>query len=92
MDKGEAALDGRLALDDLVAALSAVPGVGPWTAHYLALRLGEPDALPVADLGLRRAARPGAPLTTAALAEASEAWRPWRATAALRLWLSEPAA
>ena len=72
--------------------LCAVRGVGPWTAHYLALRLGEPDALPVADLGLRRAARPCAPLTTAALAEASEAWRPWRSTAALRLWLSEPAA
>ena len=92
VDKGEAALDGSLGLDELVAALCAVRGVGPWTAHYLALRLGEPDALPVADLGLRRAARPDAPLSTAALAEASEAWRPWRSTAALRLWLSEGAA
>ena len=69
-------------------------GLGPWTASDIALRLGEPDAFPVADLGLRRAgARAGDPLTTAELAARAEAWRPWRAPAAVRLWLSEePAA
>ena len=55
----------------------------------IALRLGEPDTFPAADLGLRRAANPGGePLTTAALAARAEAWRPHRAAAALRLWLS----
>ena len=90
VDKGDVALDGRLPLDDLVAAICAVPGLGPWTASYIALRLGEPDAFPAADLGLRRAANPGAdPLTTSDLAARAEAWRPHRGAAALRLWLSE---
>jgi AraC family transcriptional regulator, regulatory protein of adaptative response / DNA-3-methyladenine glycosylase II len=91
VDKGELPLDGRLPLDDLVAAVCAVPGVGPWTAGVLALRLGEPDTFPAADLGLRRAANPGGhALSTDALAALAEAWRPHRAAAALRLWLSEP--
>ena len=76
-----------------VAALTALPGVGPWTAHYVALRaLGEPDAFPEGDLVLRRAAGGDAPLTPAALRELAEAWRPWRAYAALHLWnLAAPA-
>jgi AraC family transcriptional regulator of adaptative response / DNA-3-methyladenine glycosylase II len=90
VDKGDVPIDGRLPLDDLVAAITAVPGLGPWTASYLALRMGERDAFPVADLGLRRAAsRDGTPLSTAALAERAERWRPHRATAAVRLWMSE---
>jgi AraC family transcriptional regulator of adaptative response / DNA-3-methyladenine glycosylase II len=89
VDKGEVPLDGRLPLDDLLAAVGAVPGLGPWTASVIALRLGEPDAFPAADLGLRRAANPeGGPLTAAELAARAEAWRPHRAAAALRLWLS----
>ena len=84
-------LDGRLALDDLIAAICAVPGLGPWTAGVIALRMGEPDTFPAADLGLRRAANPGGePLTTAELAARAEPWRPHRAAAALRLWLVEP--
>ena len=68
-------------------SLTAVPGLGPWTANYLALRLGEPDAFPAADLGLRRAlARPERP-GPAALGALAEAWRPWRAVAAMHLWL-----
>ena len=90
VDKGEVPLDGRLPLDDLIAAVCAVPGLGPWTAGVIALRLGEPDTFPAADLGLRRAANPGGPpLSTGELAERAEAWRPHRAAAALRLWLSE---
>jgi AraC family transcriptional regulator of adaptative response / DNA-3-methyladenine glycosylase II len=90
VDKGDVPIDGRLPLDDLIAAITAVPGLGPWTASYLALRMGERDAFPVADLGLRRAAsRDGTPLSTAALAERAERWRPHRATAAVRLWMSE---
>ena len=47
-------LDGSTSLDRLVAAVTAVDGLGPWTAHYLALRLGEPDACPTTDLALGR--------------------------------------
>jgi AraC family transcriptional regulator of adaptative response / DNA-3-methyladenine glycosylase II len=62
--------------------LVALPGVGPWTAEYLALRLGEPDAFPAGDLGLRRALS----LTERELAARAEAWRPFRGYAALHLW------
>ena len=75
-------------LDETVTALCALPGIGPWTAQYIAMRaLREPDAFPAADLGLLRAmeTRAGRP-TPVALAKRAEAWRPWRAYAALRLW------
>jgi AraC family transcriptional regulator, regulatory protein of adaptative response / DNA-3-methyladenine glycosylase II len=69
-------------------ALLALPGVGPWTAEYVALRaLGEPDAFPASDLGLRRALGPaGQPLATQALEQRSKDWQPWRAYAAILLW------
>ncbi len=68
-------------------ALRALPGVGPWTVEYIAMRaLRDPDAFPTGDLVLRRAASSGAPLTTRALEARSEPWRPWRAYAALALW------
>jgi 3-methyladenine DNA glycosylase/8-oxoguanine DNA glycosylase len=76
-------------LEDLVAAITAVRGLGPWTAGYLALRMGERDAFPASDLGLRRAASPAEPVTTAALLERAAGWRPFRASAAVRLWMSE---
>lgn len=67
--------------DDVIARLMAVRGIGPWTANYIALRaLGDPDAFPVADLGLRRA------LDVEDLATAAERWRPWRGYVAIRLW------
>jgi 3-methyladenine DNA glycosylase/8-oxoguanine DNA glycosylase len=68
-----------------------VPGVGEWTAQYIAMRaLGEPDAFPATDLGLRRALGPGAkPIAGRRLAEIAEAWRPWRAYAAMALWMSQ---
>lgn len=87
VDKGDVPLDGSLPLDDLIAAIFRVPGLGPWTASYIALRLGESDAFPAADLGLRKAANPaGEPLTTAELTARAEVWRPHRAAAAVRLW------
>ena len=87
-----AAADGRLdfgaPVDDVTAALEALPGLGPWTAQYVALRaLGEPDAFPAGDLVLRRmAASNGVPLTPRALLARAEAWRPWRGYAVLHLW------
>lgn len=66
------------------AALTALPGIGPWTAEYIAMRsLGDPDAFPEGDLALARAAG----LDRRTLLEHAEAWRPWRAYAALHLWM-----
>jgi AraC family transcriptional regulator of adaptative response / DNA-3-methyladenine glycosylase II len=82
-------LDGSVGLDELVRSISAVRGLGPWTANYLALRIGERDAFPAADLGLQRAlALPERP-STAALTTIADAWRPWRAFAAVHLWLAD---
>ena len=70
-------------------SLVALPGIGPWTAHYIAMRaLGQPDAFPAADLILRRAAGRGETLSTRATEAMSEAWRPWRAYAVMLLWRS----
>ncbi len=77
-------LDRSITLDRLVASLAALDGLGPWTAHYIALRLGEPDAFPTTDLGLRHAYAGLAPHET--LGEAAERWRPWRALVATHLW------
>ena len=79
--------------DDAVAALDAVPGIGPWTAHYIAMRaLRYPDAFPAGDLGLRKAlgaleGKDGVP-SEATLERRAETWRPWRAYAAATLWHS----
>jgi AraC family transcriptional regulator of adaptative response / DNA-3-methyladenine glycosylase II len=72
-----------------VAQLVALPGIGPWTANYIAMRaLRFPDAFPAADLGLRKAIGQGE-LVPASVAESrSAAWRPWRAYAATALWQS----
>jgi len=77
-------------LDKAVATLTTVPGIGPWTAQYIAMRaLREPDAFPAADLGLLRAMGSGQEkLTPVALAHRAEVWRPWRAYAAMHLWMS----
>jgi AraC family transcriptional regulator of adaptative response / DNA-3-methyladenine glycosylase II len=85
---GTLPLDGTLGGDDVAARLRALPGIGDWTAQYVLLRaLGEPDAFPAGDLGLRRAAGNGSgPLAERTLAKRSEAWRPWRGYAAMHLW------
>lgn len=76
-------------LDEAVQRLRAIPGVGEWTAQYIALRqLREPDAFPASDLGLMRAladARGKRPSSNELLLRA-ERWRPWRAYAAQHLW------
>jgi AraC family transcriptional regulator of adaptative response / DNA-3-methyladenine glycosylase II len=86
--RGVPLLDRAGGLDEAVGRLRAVRGIGPWTAHYIAMRAcGEPDAFPGSDLGLRRAlGSPRRPLSVSALARRAEAWRPWRAYAAMRLW------
>lgn len=81
---GKLTFDLASGLDEFVARLCDLPGIGPWTAQYVAMRLGEPDAFPAGDLGLRRAAG----VTQAALASKADAWRPWRAYAAMYLWTS----
>ena len=69
-----------------IEALVACPGIGPWTAQYIAMRaLRWPDAFPDGDLGLLQAS--GEP-SARALARRAESWRPWRAYAAMYLWES----
>jgi AraC family transcriptional regulator of adaptative response / DNA-3-methyladenine glycosylase II len=81
-------------LDETLATLRALPGIGEWTAQYIALRaLRDPDAFPATDIGiLRGAAEEGVRPTPAALVARAETWRPWRAYAAQHLWCAEPAA
>ena len=82
----------RADLESAVAALKALPGVGEWTAQYIALReLREPDAFPQGDVALQRAmATPdGVRPNAAELLARAEAWRPWRAYAAQHLWAGD---
>lgn len=75
-------------LDAFVASWCELPGIGAWTAHYIAMRaLGHPDAFPAADLVLRKMLGSNGSLLSARAVEAiAEAWRPWRAYAVMRLW------
>ena len=87
----EVILDRSQPLDALVAAITAIPGLGQWTAHYIALRLGEHDAFPTHDVGLRRALKHIDPGCTEPLTQLAERWSPWRAAAAIHLWLTPDA-
>jgi AraC family transcriptional regulator of adaptative response / DNA-3-methyladenine glycosylase II len=90
----EALQSKRLLLDpgcdrvEALTTLSELPGFGPWTTQVIAMRaLGDPDAFPVADLGVRRAAEAlGLPPSPGALSAHAERWRPWRAYAVQYLW------
>ena len=75
-------------LEAFAAELTALPGIGPWTAHYIAMRgFADPDAFPASDLGLLRSARAlGIGTTPRELERHAERWRPWRAYAAQALW------
>ncbi|MDG9678644.1 AlkA N-terminal domain-containing protein [Micromonospora sp. DH14] len=77
VDRGEA-----------VRGLLALPGIGPWTANYLAMRaFGDPDILLSSDLAVRRgAAALGLPDTPTTLDRYAQRWRPWRSYATIRLW------
>lgn len=76
-------------LTETIAKLRALPGVGPWTAQYISMQaLREPDAFPATDPALLRAALArGARQSPRELLKIAEAWRPWRAYAAMRLWM-----
>lgn len=78
-----------LALDDAIARLKSVRGIGDWTAHYIALRaLRFTDAFPAGDLGLQKAAAENSSrLNEKQLAARAAGWSPWRAYAALALWM-----
>ncbi len=81
---GAVSFEGALDSGRVREALLALPGIGPWTAQYVAMRaLGEPDAFPTGDLGLLHATG----LKSAKeLEQRSNAWHPWRAYAAIHLW------
>jgi DNA-3-methyladenine glycosylase II len=88
----QAMVDGRVDFSQpwsqVETALQTLPGFGPWTRAYLAIRLGrDRDAFPASDIGLIRAANVTTPAELLALAEA---WRPWRAYAAVYLWAVAP--
>jgi AraC family transcriptional regulator of adaptative response / DNA-3-methyladenine glycosylase II len=74
--------------DETVARLLEVPGIGAWTAGYVAMRaIGDPDVFLPTDLAVRRgAAALGLPSTPSALQTHAERWRPWRSYALIRLW------
>src|SRR5262249_42899707 len=87
-----AVLEPGRGLAEAVKALTHLKGIGEWTAQYIAMRaLREPDAFPVGDIGLMRAlAGPdGVRPTAAELLARAEAWRPYRAYAALHLWAAD---
>lgn len=87
---GDIVLDRGADREQTMTQLLALPGVGPWTVSYIALRaLGDPDALPATDLGLRSAlARRGLATDLRSVTVYAEAWRPWRSYATMHLWAS----
>lgn len=90
----QAVLEGALdfepaqSLEAFIERCTALPGIGPWTAHYLALRsLGQPDALPSGDLVLQKTLPgDGGRIRSTALEARAESWRPWRSYAVMHLW------
>jgi AraC family transcriptional regulator of adaptative response / DNA-3-methyladenine glycosylase II len=91
-----ALVDGRVIIDpgadrrQLERELLALPGIGPWTAAYIAFRaLGDPDVWMASDLGVRKALElAGQPSDPAVSTRLAERWRPWRSYAQLYLWAS----
>jgi AraC family transcriptional regulator of adaptative response / DNA-3-methyladenine glycosylase II len=81
---GTVRLEPSVSVDEAVAALKELPGIGDWTAQYVAMRaLRDPDAFPASDLGIYRSLGVSKPREALA---AAEAWRPWRAYAVMHLW------
>jgi AraC family transcriptional regulator, regulatory protein of adaptative response / DNA-3-methyladenine glycosylase II len=82
--KGKVNFDSVADSANFLERLCEIPGIGRWTAEYIAMRaLGEPDAFPASDLGLIRASGLNG---AKELEQHAEAWRPWRAYAAMHLW------
>jgi AraC family transcriptional regulator of adaptative response / DNA-3-methyladenine glycosylase II len=90
---GELVLDVGESREELTETLTALPGIGPWTAGYVAMRvLGSPDILLTSDLALRHGAeRLGLPAKAADLASHGARWAPWRSYAGMHLWRSAAA-
>jgi AraC family transcriptional regulator, regulatory protein of adaptative response / DNA-3-methyladenine glycosylase II len=90
----EAVATGQLDLDpgadraEMVQRMTALPGIGAWTAGYVAMRgIGDPDVFLPTDLGVRRGATAlGLPDTPSTLDAYATRWRPWRSYAVIRLW------
>ena len=72
--RGEVSFDASRGLEHFEQKMVSLPGIGPWTAQYIAMRIGEPDAFPAGDLYLKK------------FVKSSDAWRPWRAYAAMYIW------
>jgi len=89
----ELVLDVGMPSEEFIARLTALPGIGPWTAGYLAMRvLGNPDILLSTDLVmLQSAAAMGMPSTAKTLATHGAKWAPWRSYAGMHLWRNRPA-
>ena len=85
---GVVSFDAHASRQAVRQALLAVPGIGPWTVDYVALRgLADPDAFPIGDVALQRgAANLGIDRAPLALLTRAEAWRPWRAISTAHLW------
>jgi len=86
MAAGRLRLEPSADIDGTLEKLQQLPGVGPWTAHYVAMRaLAWPDAFPHPDVGVLNALDKSTPKRALA---AAERWRPWRAYAVMHLWKS----
>ena len=90
---GELHLDVGMPVDEFTARLTALPGIGPWTAGYLAMRvLGSPDIMLSSDLVMvQSAAALGIASSARELTVAGARWAPWRSYAGLHLWRARPA-
>ena len=94
VEGGTLALHAGADVASTTAALCQLPGIGDWTAQYIAMRvLRWPDAFPAGDVALHKALGvQGHKNPARAAAEASQAWRPWRSYAVLRAWAAGGAA
>ena len=88
VEGGDVVIDPGADPREMRRSLVRLPGIGPWTAEYVAMRaLRDPDAFMPTDLGIRRAARAiGLPDDPARLVALTESWRPWRSYAMVHLW------
>ncbi|WP_295958003.1 Ada metal-binding domain-containing protein [Rhodoferax sp.] len=96
VDSGQLALHGGVPVHSTIDTLKALPGIGDWTAQYIAMRaLRWPDAFPAGDVALHKALgvqdAPNVRLASLAAEAASQAWKPWRSYAVLRAWAELPA-
>ncbi len=84
IDGGDLLLEPGHRVEGTLRALCKIPGIGEWTAQYIAMRaISWPDAFPHTDLGIRKALGEANPKK---ILELAEKWRPWRAYAAIHLW------